>query len=95
MIWHPLQALSNVPGLTEVIIIGFYDDAHMAGFVKEAKREFPNIAISYLREYKALGTAGGLYHCQSPLPPSYHADSPSPRLGPPPARPAAHLHLQH
>ncbi|OWZ37787.1 mannose-1-phosphate guanylyltransferase [Cryptococcus neoformans c45] len=62
MIWHPLQALSKVPGLTEVIIVGFYDDAHMAGFVKEAKREFPNIAISYLREYKALGTAGGLYH---------------------------------
>lgn len=74
MIWHPLQALSKVPGLTEVIIVGFYDDAHMAGFVKEAKREFPNIAISYLREYKALGTAGGLYHCQSPCPPLNHAD---------------------
>ncbi|WVQ80063.1 hypothetical protein IAT38_002164 [Cryptococcus sp. DSM 104549] len=62
MIWHPLSALAKVPGLTEILIIGFYEDSVMAPFVKEAKREFPNIAISYLREYKALGTAGGLYH---------------------------------
>ncbi|WVQ71947.1 hypothetical protein IAR50_001489 [Cryptococcus sp. DSM 104548] len=62
MIWHPVSALSKVAGLTEIIIIGFYEDSQMAPFVKEAKREFPNIGISYLREYKALGTAGGLYH---------------------------------
>ncbi|KAK1927222.1 nucleotide-diphospho-sugar transferase [Papiliotrema laurentii] len=62
MLWHPLAAMAKVPGLTEVIIIGFYEDAAMAGFVKESKREFPNIAISYLREYRPLGTAGGLYH---------------------------------
>ncbi|KAK6910735.1 mannose-1-phosphate guanylyltransferase [Kwoniella mangroviensis CBS 10435] len=62
MIWHPLSAFAKVPGLTEVIMIGFYEDSVMSGFIKEAKREFPNIAISYLREYKALGTAGGLYH---------------------------------
>lgn len=67
MIWHPLQALASVPGLCEVIIIGFYDDAQMAPFIKQARRDFPNIAISYLREYKALGTAGGLYHCQSSI----------------------------
>lgn len=63
MIWHPTAALAQVPGLTEIIIIGFYDDIVMAGFVREAKREFPNIGISYLREYRSLGTAGGLYHC--------------------------------
>jgi mannose-1-phosphate guanylyltransferase len=63
MIWHPLNALAQVPGLTEVIIIGFYDDSVMQPFVKVAKREFPNVAISYLREYRSLGTAGGLYHC--------------------------------
>ncbi|WWC63373.1 uncharacterized protein I303_105973 [Kwoniella dejecticola CBS 10117] len=62
MIWHPLSAFAKVPGLTEVIIIGFYEDSVMSGFIKEVKREFPNIGISYLREYKALGTAGGLYH---------------------------------
>lgn len=62
MLWHPLAAMAKVPGLTEVIIIGFYEDSTMAGFVKESKREFPNISISYLREYRPLGTAGGLYH---------------------------------
>ncbi|EKC98356.1 Psa2p [Trichosporon asahii var. asahii CBS 8904] len=62
MVWHPLAALAQVPGLTDVFLIGFYEDSVMAPFVKEAQREFPKIKISYLREYKALGTAGGLYH---------------------------------
>ncbi|CAD6577166.1 MAG: Proteasome subunit alpha type-2 [Tremellales sp. Tagirdzhanova-0007] len=62
MIWHQLSALARVSGLTEIIIIGFYEDSAMSGFVKDSKREFPNIAISYLREYRPLGTAGGLYH---------------------------------
>jgi hypothetical protein len=64
MVWHPVNALAQVPGLTEILIIGFYEDAVMNPFIKEAKREFPNIGISYLREYKPLGTAGGLYHCE-------------------------------
>ena len=45
MIWHPLAALAKVEGLTEVIIIGFYEDSAMAGFIKDSKREFPNIGI--------------------------------------------------
>ena len=64
MVWHPLAALARVPGLTEVVLIGFYEDSVMAGFLKDVKREFPNIGISYLREYRPLGTAGGLYHCE-------------------------------
>lgn len=77
MIWHPLSALARVQGLSEIIIIGFYEDSTMSGFVKDSKREFPNINIryvngsvdhteisSYLREYRPLGTAGGLYHCE-------------------------------
>ena len=31
-------------------------------FIKDSAREFPSITIKYLREYEALGTAGGLYH---------------------------------
>ena len=64
MVWHPLAALTKVPGLTEVVLIGFYEDSVMAGFIKDSKREFPDITISYLREYRPLGTAGGLYHCK-------------------------------
>ena len=49
MIWHPLAALAAVPGLTDIIIIGFYEDSTMAGFIKDSKREFPNIAIRFVR----------------------------------------------
>lgn len=62
MIWHHIQALSKVEGLSEVLLIGFYDDAVMAPFVKDASRDFPNLVIRYMREYTSLGTAGGLYH---------------------------------
>jgi mannose-1-phosphate guanylyltransferase len=31
-------------------------------FIKDAGKEFPHLRIQYLREYQALGTAGGLYH---------------------------------
>jgi mannose-1-phosphate guanylyltransferase len=45
MIWHQLKALAQVPGLIEVVLIGVYDDAVLQGFLKESKREFPNLAI--------------------------------------------------
>jgi mannose-1-phosphate guanylyltransferase len=31
-------------------------------FIKDSSREFSQFKITYLREYQALGTAGGLYH---------------------------------
>lgn len=45
MIWHHIQALSKVEGLGEVLLIGFYEDAVMAPFVKETSRDFPNLSI--------------------------------------------------
>ncbi|GAA5830042.1 hypothetical protein JCM11251_006853 [Rhodosporidiobolus azoricus] len=62
IIWHSLVALSRVEGLSEVLLVGFYDEAVINPFIKEASRDFPNLSIRYLREYQALGTAGGLYH---------------------------------
>lgn len=46
MIYHPLLALSKIKGLTEVVIIGFYEDALFADFIKQAKREFPGLSIT-------------------------------------------------
>lgn len=43
-------------------MIGYYDEHVFRGFIKDSSKEFPNIKIVYLREYQALGTAGGLYH---------------------------------
>lgn len=45
MIWHHIQALSKVEGMHEVLLIGFYEDAVMAPFVKDASRDFPNLSI--------------------------------------------------
>ncbi|TDZ16568.1 putative mannose-1-phosphate guanyltransferase [Colletotrichum sidae] len=64
IIWHCLTAIERVPGkeITEVLIIGYYEESVFRDFIKDATNEFPNLSIKYLREYEALGTAGGLYH---------------------------------
>ncbi|KAH9823820.1 nucleotide-diphospho-sugar transferase [Melampsora americana] len=62
VIWHGIQALSKLSNLQEVLLIGFYEDSVLAPFVKQASRDFPSLQIRYMREYEALGTAGGLYH---------------------------------
>ena len=62
MIWHALRALSAVADLSEILLIGVYEDAVFTDFLRSARREFPNVTVNYLREYRPLGTAGGLYH---------------------------------
>jgi len=42
--------------------VGYYDENVFRDFIKDASKEYPNISVKYLREYQALGTAGGLYH---------------------------------
>lgn len=36
----------QVPGLNEVILIGVYEDSIFQTFLKDCKREFPNISVS-------------------------------------------------
>ncbi|KAI6282726.1 hypothetical protein MCOR27_000568 [Pyricularia oryzae] len=62
IIWHCLTAISTVPSIHEVYLIGYYDESVFRDFIKDSSTEFPNLSIKYLREYQALGTAGGLYH---------------------------------
>lgn len=62
IIWHCLRAVAKVPGIREVCLVGYYDDTVFRDFIKDSAKEFPKIKIIYLREYQALGTAGGLYH---------------------------------
>ncbi|KOS22194.1 putative mannose-1-phosphate guanyltransferase [Escovopsis weberi] len=64
IIWHCLSAIARVPNkqIQEVYIIGYYDEAVFRDLIKDSAKEFPAITIRYLREYEALGTAGGLYH---------------------------------
>ncbi|KAL7785931.1 nucleotide-diphospho-sugar transferase [Trichoderma ceciliae] len=62
IIWHCLSAVARVKQIQEVYIIGYYDESVFRDFIKDSAREFPGINLRYLREYEALGTAGGLYH---------------------------------
>ena len=64
IIWHCLSAIARVPNkhIQEVYIIGYYDESIFRDFIKDSGKEFPQITLRYLREYQALGTAGGLYH---------------------------------
>jgi len=57
-----LRAVAKVPGIREVVLVGYYDESVFRDFIKDSAKEFPQIRIQYLREYQALGTAGGLYH---------------------------------
>jgi mannose-1-phosphate guanylyltransferase len=59
---HCLKAVAKVNDVREVILIGYYDETVFRDFIKDASKEFPQFRIQYLREYTALGTAGGLYH---------------------------------
>lgn len=51
-----------MPEIKEVFLIGYYEENVFRDFIKDSGKEYPNITIKYLREYQALGTAGGLYH---------------------------------
>lgn len=62
IIWHCLTAIDKVPSIHEVYLIGYYEESVFRDFIKDASTEFPHLSIKYLREYQALGTAGGLYH---------------------------------
>jgi mannose-1-phosphate guanylyltransferase len=62
IIWHCLTAIEKVKAIQEVYLIGYYEEGIFRDFIKDAAKEFPNLSIKYLREYQALGTAGGLYH---------------------------------
>ncbi|KFD58819.1 nucleotidyl transferase [Trichuris suis] len=62
-IQHHIEALVKVPGLKEILLVGFYQPSdHLASFTVKVQREFPDVNIRYLQEYAPLGTAGGIYH---------------------------------
>ncbi|KAI8613947.1 nucleotide-diphospho-sugar transferase [Chytriomyces sp. MP71] len=62
MIYHHINALAKVPGMKEILLIGFFEKEVFEGFLAQVQMEFNTISIRYLREYQSLGTGGGLYH---------------------------------
>jgi mannose-1-phosphate guanylyltransferase len=66
MILHHLEHLARVPGLTEVILLGFYDESMFSDFVANTSNHL-GITVRYLREVAALGTAGGIWRYQDAI----------------------------
>ncbi|KAF2670248.1 nucleotide-diphospho-sugar transferase [Microthyrium microscopicum] len=62
IIEHCLRAISKVPEIKEVYVIGYYEEDIFRSFLQDCTKIFPSLTVKYLREYEALGTAGGLYH---------------------------------
>lgn len=54
--------MTKVPEIKEVFLVGYYDESVFRDFIKDCSHQFPQVTVKYLREYQALGTAGGLYH---------------------------------
>uniref|UniRef100_A0A1I8HKQ7 NTP_transferase domain-containing protein n=2 Tax=Macrostomum lignano TaxID=282301 RepID=A0A1I8HKQ7_9PLAT len=61
LIFHHVEACAAVPGMREIILIGYYPKDQLSQFVDECQRKF-GIRMRYLQEFTPLGTAGGLYH---------------------------------
>jgi mannose-1-phosphate guanylyltransferase len=62
IIEHCFRAVANVPEIKEVFVIGYYEESVFNPFIDYISTAFPKLSVKYLREYEALGTAGGLYH---------------------------------
>ncbi|XP_016958725.1 mannose-1-phosphate guanyltransferase alpha [Drosophila biarmipes] len=64
LIAHHIEACAQLPDLREILIIGYYPQTQMEGFVGDMQALYSssNINIRYLQEFTALGTAGGMYH---------------------------------
>ncbi|KAK5166944.1 uncharacterized protein LTR77_007673 [Saxophila tyrrhenica] len=67
IISHCFAAITKLPEIREVFIVGYYDESVFRDFIKDCSRSHPSISVRYLREYQALGTAGGLYHFRDPI----------------------------
>ncbi|XP_046500644.1 mannose-1-phosphate guanylyltransferase regulatory subunit alpha isoform X1 [Equus asinus] len=62
MIQHHIEACAQVPGMQEILLIGFYQpDEALTRFLEAAQQEF-HLPVRYLQEFAPLGTGGGLYH---------------------------------
>ncbi|XP_062383997.1 mannose-1-phosphate guanyltransferase alpha-B [Sardina pilchardus] len=62
MLQHHIEACAKVPGMKEIILLGFYQpNEELNRFLMTVQQEL-KISVRYLQEFAALGTAGGIYH---------------------------------
>lgn len=61
MVHHPIFACQQIPNLSHVFVIGFFEEKEFAPFISSYSAEL-RVPIRYLREDKSHGSAGGLFH---------------------------------
>lgn len=66
MLYFHVEACARVPNLTEIVMIGSYDEGLFTRFFDSVVTRF-NVPIRYLKEDKALGTAGGIRFFQEEI----------------------------
>lgn len=66
MIQHHVDALAQLPSLTEIVLLGFFEQSLFQAFL-DAMSETHKIPVTYLREETESGTAGGLYRYRDVL----------------------------
>lgn len=49
LIYHHVVALSKVPGMKEILLIGFFETSVFDRFLSEVQIEFPSISIKCVR----------------------------------------------
>lgn len=64
---HHMQALSLIHGLRDVYLMGFFEDSVFKPYLDQVSVDFPKLNVTYLREYKPLGTGGGIHHFRDEL----------------------------
>ncbi len=45
IVQHHIEALAKVPGLKDVLILGFYPTSEMADFVQDMNRQYPKLNV--------------------------------------------------
>ena len=48
LLHHHVTALSKVPGLKEILLVGFFEAAVFDRFLSELQMEFPDLSIKYV-----------------------------------------------
>ncbi|KAJ6418318.1 hypothetical protein OIU84_001656 [Salix udensis] len=71
----PLAGQPMIPNLTQIYLVGFYEEREFALYVSSISNEL-KVSVRYLREDKPHGSAGGLFLLQR----SNHGRQPVPYL---------------
>lgn len=68
---HTVDAILEIDSIKEIILIGFYEPSvfteFLSQFAARMKYSKRDCTMRYLKEFKALGTAGGLYYFKNEI----------------------------